>query len=239
MKTRIAMIVAAGLLLAGDAKEDVAKETKKLEGSWKVTSIEFSGQNLLGDMVRDLQIVIKGNQMTVKGDFPEPEKYGKLTIKIDPAANPKHMDVTITTGDDKDTVREVVVVYAGLRVAHDPVEEAVRLLRDRPLDAVLMYGMPALPSAFARLDHFADRVEGRRLQVRHQPVPGLNFHDGLQVFRGRVQLVRASLIYVAAMGILVLHRPEVLLKAVLEDFFGVEVHAPETCHARPPLYAAS
>jgi hypothetical protein len=36
-----------------------------------------------------------------------------------------------------------------------------------------------------------------------------------------------------AMGILVLHRPEVFLKPMLEDFFCVEVHTPEASHAGP------
>src|SRR5438105_10595904 len=99
--------------------------------------------------------------------------------------------------------------------------------------------MPMLPSALARLDHFANRIEGLRLQVSHQPVPGLDFYDCLQVLGGRMQLVGTSLIHVPTVRILILHRPKVLLKSVLEDFLGIEVHAPVASHGSPPLNAAS
>jgi hypothetical protein len=99
--------------------------------------------------------------------------------------------------------------------------------------------LPTLPSALARLDDFADSVEGLRFQVRYKPVTGLDFCDCIQVLRGRMQLIRISLIDVPAVGILVLHRPEVFLKSMLKDFLGVEILAPEASHASPPLNAAS
>jgi uncharacterized protein (TIGR03067 family) len=130
MQLRMLVVAAVGLMLAADGKDDAQKQMKELQGTWKATSIEFSGEKVLGDSVRDLQLVIKGNHMTVEGDFPDSEKYGKLTLKIDPTTKPKLMDVTITGGDDKGTVVEAVyeVTKDELKICANP------FAKDRPTE---------------------------------------------------------------------------------------------------------
>lgn len=90
MKTRLwmgalALSLAVGIVQAGDADKD----RKALEGTWKgaidkeVLVVVFSGKSFTFTMQ-------KGNEnFVVKG-----------TYKIDPAKNPKQMDLTVTDSPD-------------------------------------------------------------------------------------------------------------------------------------------
>jgi uncharacterized protein (TIGR03067 family) len=95
------MIPLALLFLAADEKKDAAKDEQgKLQGTWNVTAVEFDGQDVSGE-VKDMQFVIKDNAVTVKGDYPEQDKYSKFTFTLDPAANPKGFDIVIKAGGEK------------------------------------------------------------------------------------------------------------------------------------------
>lgn len=106
MKLRALLIVAAGLLIAADAKEDAKKELEKLKGTWVVTSAERDGKQT--DR-------LNGDKMTIAGEgFVVTSKDGKelvkATIKLDPSKKPKTIDLTLTEGSDKDKV--VLGIYA-------------------------------------------------------------------------------------------------------------------------------
>lgn len=89
------------LLLAADEKKDAAKDVQtKLQGTWNVVGIEFDGRDV-SDQVTNMQFVIKGDDVVVKGDYPEQDKYSKFTYKLDPAANPHGFDIVIRAGDEK------------------------------------------------------------------------------------------------------------------------------------------
>ncbi len=91
------LLTASGLLLAADAPKG---EQAKLQGVWNVVGIEFDGRDVT-DEVKDMQFVVKGDSVTVKGDFPEQDKYSQFTYKLDPAASPQGFDITIKAGDEK------------------------------------------------------------------------------------------------------------------------------------------
>ena len=98
MKLRFFLVIAAsGLLLAADTAKD---EQAKLQGTWNVVGLEFDGRDVSGE-VKDMQFVIKGDLVSVKGDYPEQDKYSKFTFKLDPKANPKGFDAVISVGDEK------------------------------------------------------------------------------------------------------------------------------------------
>jgi len=107
MKTRLLVVLAASLLLAADNPKDAKKkDLDRLQGTWTASSVEYNGDKVEADIVKNLKVVIEGDKMTIKGDSTEVEKYKKATIKIDPTTTPKIMDVTLTGGDDKGTTME-------------------------------------------------------------------------------------------------------------------------------------
>ena len=103
MKTRCLAVLAVGLLLAADAKDDKKKELDKLQGTWTATTVEYNGEKVLGDSIKELKVVVEGDKLTVKGEDEEVKKYGKATLTIDPSTTPKILDVSITSGDEKGT----------------------------------------------------------------------------------------------------------------------------------------
>ena len=107
MKPRCLVLLAAGLLLAADKPSDAKKkDLDRLQGTWIAASVEYNGEKVEADIVKNLKVVIDGGKMTIKGDSTELEKYGKATLKIDPTTTPKIIDVTLTSGDDKGTTFE-------------------------------------------------------------------------------------------------------------------------------------
>jgi len=129
MKAHLILVLAAGSLLAADGPGDSKKsDQKKLQGTWTAKSIEYGGEQVLGDNLKDLQIVIAGNKLSVKGESSDLDKYAKLTFKIDPGTTPKIIDVTISAGDEKGTVFEGIYELKG-----DKLKLCVQMFgKDRP-----------------------------------------------------------------------------------------------------------
>jgi uncharacterized protein (TIGR03067 family) len=92
------LFLAAGLLPASDTtKEDAAKkELEKLQGTWKITSLEVGGKPLPEDAVSGT-FTLKGDKYTFKTDDQEEEG----TFKIDPSKKPPAIDLLIGSGMDK------------------------------------------------------------------------------------------------------------------------------------------
>jgi uncharacterized protein (TIGR03067 family) len=87
------LLLAGGLNAAGDKKED----KDKLQGEWTVVSMDLSGMKLEGDDLKKLQpLTIKGNDWTAPSG-------GKFTIKLDPAKNPKQIDLQMEKGGQTST----------------------------------------------------------------------------------------------------------------------------------------
>jgi uncharacterized protein (TIGR03067 family) len=109
MKTRcLAMLAVALLLAAADPKDAKKKDLDKLQGTWIASTIEYNGEKVLGDLVKELKVVVEGDSMTIKSEAEEVAKYGKATLKIDPSTTPKIVDVSITKGDEKGTTFEAI-----------------------------------------------------------------------------------------------------------------------------------
>lgn len=90
MKTCLLVLLAVGpLTAAAVAQDDVAKEQKQLEGTWKAVSIESNGQPLDPKEVAFHRLEIKGNTLTIIiGD-----QGGLHTYTLDPKKNPKTIDI--------------------------------------------------------------------------------------------------------------------------------------------------
>ena len=69
MKTRCLALLAdrpaPGRRHAKDAKK---KDLDKLQGTWAASTIEYNGEKVLGDLVKDLKVVVEGDSMTIKSE---------------------------------------------------------------------------------------------------------------------------------------------------------------------------
>ncbi len=93
MRCGIVMVLTLGFLAAmtADAQEDAVKEEmKKLQGTWIRIYMEADGKKS-EDGKKELG---KAITLTINGD-----KYDGETFKLDPAKNPKH--INMSTVDDK------------------------------------------------------------------------------------------------------------------------------------------
>src|SRR5690242_9302756 len=87
-------LLAAGLLVAADAKKDDAKKDQEaIQGTWKVVSGERGGKPQ--ENAKEFSITFDKDTFTVKqGD----EVAVKGTFKLDPSKSPKAIDMKITEG---------------------------------------------------------------------------------------------------------------------------------------------
>jgi uncharacterized protein (TIGR03067 family) len=100
MKARYLGIPFVGLALAaGVAAEDTGKaDLKRLEGTWRMTSVEIDGKKIPPDDLKPMSVVFRGDTYTVKNDDKEVEKG---TQKLDPSQTPKTIDAHVVEGSDK------------------------------------------------------------------------------------------------------------------------------------------
>ena len=93
MKWRALFVLAVGFLVAADKPKDdaVKKEMKKLEGTWKVVSLEMNGNKFSEEQLNAVKkMVIKGNKYTIHLANNEVT----MTFKVDPSKKPKAIDST-------------------------------------------------------------------------------------------------------------------------------------------------
>jgi uncharacterized protein (TIGR03067 family) len=97
MRLTIGLILTAGLLVAADKPQEAAvkKELEMLQGSWTITSAEKDGKP--DDGLKNGKLVFTGDKFirTAGGTTMQG------TIKVNPAAKPKTLDGTFTSGDKK------------------------------------------------------------------------------------------------------------------------------------------
>ena len=93
------LVLAAGLSLAADdgKKEPMDMDYAKLEGTWRVISLEVDGMKIAEETIKDSRLVIKGKEFTMK------EKIATYrgTFTIDPSKKPKTIDIKFTAGPEK------------------------------------------------------------------------------------------------------------------------------------------
>ena len=100
MKLRLLAVLALGLLLAADDKDqaDAAKkDLKALEGTWKAVKGEEGGKDVAAGEIRKYELAIKGDKYTLRVNGEEQEQG---TLKLDPSKKPKAVDLKITKGED-------------------------------------------------------------------------------------------------------------------------------------------
>jgi uncharacterized protein (TIGR03067 family) len=99
---RAVLILTAGLLLAADdAKEEpIQKDLKKLEGTWKIVSLQVNGATAAPDdpFVVKGRLIFKGGKYWIDyGDKLSP----KCKVELDVTKDPKTIDFTADEGPQK------------------------------------------------------------------------------------------------------------------------------------------
>ena len=90
-------LLAAGLLVAADAKmDDATKDQEAIQGTWKVESAESSDGNAPSpEEIAKIKFVIDKEMITIDmGDRKRPAKY-----KLDPGKMPRQIDIMPEEGD--------------------------------------------------------------------------------------------------------------------------------------------
>lgn len=96
MRTILLFAVAVALV-AANPKDDNKKEIERFRGSWKFESVEFGGMPMDVAEFKDVRLVLKGENFSVK--LAGVEYAG--TFKVDVSKKPKTIDITYTEGPQK------------------------------------------------------------------------------------------------------------------------------------------
>jgi uncharacterized protein (TIGR03067 family) len=121
MRAAIALTLGACLLVAGnDAGKKEDDDTEKrdlalLEGTWAIAGKEFMGKKATKEEVEKLtaacEVVVKDGKWTLWSDDNETGKkeiVNEGTLKLDPKATPKELDLAYTKGQDKGTTDKAI-----------------------------------------------------------------------------------------------------------------------------------
>jgi uncharacterized protein (TIGR03067 family) len=101
MRIRVLALLAVGLLIAADDKDQAdagKKDLKALEGTWKAVKGEENGAPVKEGAIKQFELTIKGDKYTLRVNGEETEQG---TLKLDPTKKPKAVDFKITKGDDE------------------------------------------------------------------------------------------------------------------------------------------
>ena len=115
LKQFLALVLVLSLSSAtwsGDAKDDT------IDGAWLPSSAELGGKQFPDEVRKSIKLVVKEGKYTVTVGK---EGTDQGTIKLDPSAKPKALDITGTEGPNKD--KKILAIYERngdtLRVCYD------------------------------------------------------------------------------------------------------------------------
>ena len=116
MKLGLPFLVAA-VLVAAAWSQDAASERKMLEGVWLPSAAELAENPFEEATLKSMKLVIEGDKYTVTVG----KAIDKGTVKIDPAAKPKTMDIMGDDGPNKGKTFLCIYEIDGdtLRVCYD------------------------------------------------------------------------------------------------------------------------
>jgi uncharacterized protein (TIGR03067 family) len=103
MKRILALILLLGMYVPVLVADPAQDELEKLQGPWKVVSLEKDGKKQSEDAVKTLKITIKEDKFL----FKEGDKESEATLKIDPAKKPKTIDLVVKEGDALKTLKGI------------------------------------------------------------------------------------------------------------------------------------
>jgi uncharacterized protein (TIGR03067 family) len=97
----LAITVLAGVV---EAAEKADADLEKIQGSWKLTSLEIDGKTIPASEGGGVFVFGKGNKL-VRKQKDKADKEG--TFKIDASKDPKELDLIGPKGEEKETMRTI------------------------------------------------------------------------------------------------------------------------------------
>ena len=97
--------------------DDPKEDAKMMQGTWAPTAGELAGEKFPDNILKTIKLVIKDNTYEVGVG----EQTDRGTVKLDPAAKPKTMDITGTDGPNKGKTLVAIYELSGdtLKVCYD------------------------------------------------------------------------------------------------------------------------
>jgi uncharacterized protein (TIGR03067 family) len=117
MATWLCIALTLVLSFSCAASSGAAKDDDAIQGTWLPSSAELGGNKFPDEVRRSITLVIKDGKYTVTvGKAPD-----EGTMKLDPAAKPKAMDITGTEGPNKGKTFPAIYELDGdtLRICYD------------------------------------------------------------------------------------------------------------------------
>ena len=104
-------------LPAGAWSSGEKEDGKMMEGTWLPVEAELAGQKFPDEILKTLKLTMSDGKYTVKVG----EQVDKGTIKLEPTAKPKAMDITGTEGPNKGKTFLAIYELTGdtLRICYD------------------------------------------------------------------------------------------------------------------------
>ena len=97
MKVKALLLLVVALCIAADKpKVDAKAELKRLQGTWEMVGLEVNGEPVPEKQLAGTTLVIKEDKYTVKVK----DNSHETTIKIDPAKDPKAIDMYFPNGTE-------------------------------------------------------------------------------------------------------------------------------------------
>jgi uncharacterized protein (TIGR03067 family) len=126
------ILLLLGAIRADEASDAVARELKKLQGTWSTAALTYNGKDFLADGKSGFNFVFKGDEAAIEGNDKVKKEYAKIKVKIDLTVTPKIMDISVIGGVQKDAVIEGIYELKG-----DELKICARVFgKDRPTEFV-------------------------------------------------------------------------------------------------------
>jgi uncharacterized protein (TIGR03067 family) len=110
----VLICVCAGPLARGDEGKS---DAKKVQGSWKPVTAELGGQPFPDEILKTMRLVMNDGKYTVTVG----ERADEGTVKLDPAKEPRAMDIVGTKGPNQGKMIPAIyeLTDATLRICYD------------------------------------------------------------------------------------------------------------------------
>ena len=110
MRSRFPVGVCVALALfsfsAALAQDDAAKkDLERLQGTWIMHALEVNGIDVPADKLQSALLTVKGDRYEVK---VKDRTTNVFELRLDPAKDPKEMDMTALEGANKDKVHKAI-----------------------------------------------------------------------------------------------------------------------------------
>jgi uncharacterized protein (TIGR03067 family) len=121
LKPSLALVLALAfsfVALGAETKDANTKDIDAMQGTWLPSEAELAGEKYPDEIRKMIKLVIKDDKYTVTVGKERPDKG---TVKLDPSAKPKTMDITSTDGPNKGKTFLTIYEIDGdtMRVCYD------------------------------------------------------------------------------------------------------------------------